>query len=219
MARTPVTNPESMVAPKEFTLPDDWDKKLKKQFTVEQKKEVERIVYRYIEQSRFNERLLDFDEVEHRFNQIIEGVSQILKGFPYPHNHYSSDGVHLFIEREFTHKLSELNSSQFDRPSFIMHQILELKEAAASALFDLKESHPKKLGGRPTNNNADNLIYRLGKYFETCGGKFAMPKSPSLTHPFYTFLQAINEHIDEDLRLSESDLVNRSIKVIRKIKK
>lgn len=216
MARTPVTHPASMVPPYEFILPDDWDKKLKKKCTKEQKTEIEHIVYRYIEQSRFAERRLDFDEVEYRFNQIIEGASKTLKGFP--HTDHSSDGVHLFIEEKLSDKLSEFNGPHFDSPSSIMHQVLDLKKAAKAALSDLKENHPKKSDGRPTNNNADNLIYRLGKYFEKCGGKFSMPKSPSLTHPFCTFLKAINEHIDEDLRLSESDLINRSRKVIRKKK-
>lgn len=218
MARTPLTHPESTVAPKEFILPGNWDKELKKEFTQEQKTEIEYIVYCFIERHHFDERRLNFDEVEHRFSQIIDGASEILKGYPYPHTHYSSDGVHMFVEQKLSRKLMELNGPQLDTPSLIMHQVLDLKEAASAVLSDLREGRPKRLDGRPSDKNADRLIYDLGKCFKEVGGNFTMPKSPSLTHPFYSFLQAINEHIPEDLRLSESDLINRSIKVIRKIK-
>lgn len=208
-----------MVSPEDFKLPKNWDKKLKIQFSKSQKEEIEHLVDRYIVRHLFNQRGVSFDQIEYRLNQIIDGASLILKGYPYPHHHYTSDPAHVLIEQELSFKLSDLNGKLSDEPSMIMHHVVDLKLAASAALKDFKDRHPVPEAKRPSNENADWLIYDLGILYEKAGGKFSMPEEPSLKHGFYNFLLAINVLLAESLKLNESDLINRSIKLIKGRKK
>lgn len=214
MIRKSVNHPEAMTAPKEIILPNNWDEKLKINFNKTQKKEIEWIIYRYIEQHYFNERKINFDEIEYRMENIIDGANQILKGYPYPHSNYNSDSVLFLIERELEYKLSQLYNENFsETPSLIMHHISALKEAAVSALNDLKDSHPKRRSGAPTDENLDWFIYELGSIYDQCGGKFSMPDEPSPKHHFYNYLLAINKHLPKAFKLVDNKAIYRAQKM------
>lgn len=216
MARQPINPPRSLAAPKEFILPENWDKNLRNKLNDDQKKDIELKVDRYIIRNLFNVHSLNFEEVEFRLSQIIEGATSILKGFPYPHPNYESDHTHTFIEQEISNQLEETETGEGGIIlGMKMHEVLDLKQAATSVMNKLKETHQPLPAHRPSNENADWLIYDLGLIFENADGNFAMPKSPGPDHPFYCFLQTINQFIPKDLQLDESNLINRSIKLIR----
>ena len=206
--------------PKDFILPEGWDKKLKLKFSNQQRKNIEHKVEAFIIRHLMKTHSLSFEEVEYRLNQIIDGASLILKGFPYPNVNYRTDKVHELIEWEIR---QQLDNSKNGDPSFTlgmkMHEVLDILNAATSALNELKVAHPPLPAQRPSDDNADWLIYDLGLIFEQAGGRFAMPKSPGPKHPFYCFLQTINQYLPEGLQFGDSNLINRSIKLIRNRKK
>ena len=220
MARKPIRPQESLPSPKDFILPEDWDKKLKIKFSYELRENIEHKVNMFIIRHLLKAHSLSFEEVEHRLNQIIDGASLILKGFPYPVANYWTDKVHALIDWEITQQLDKSNNG--DNSVILgmkMHNVIDIKNAATSALNELKAAHPPLPARRPSDDNADWLIYDLGLIFEQAGGRFSMPKSPGPNHPFFCFLQTINKHIPDDLQFEDSNLINRSIKLIRNRKK
>jgi|GEM_PF-6732698 len=215
MARQPISPPQSLVPPKDFILPEDWDKNLKKKFSEDLKRDIQLKVDRYIIRNLFNVHSLNFEEVEYRLSQIIEGIKLILKGFPYPHTNNMNDQVHTLIDYEISHQLNK--SDDNDNHIILgmkMNEILDMQKATISTLEKLKAAHPPLPAHRPSDENADWLIYDLGLIFEKNDGKFFMPKDPGPNHPFYCYLTAINNHIPIELQLSDTGLINRSIKLI-----
>lgn len=215
MARQPINPPNALIAPKDFILPDDWDKNLKIKFSDNQKRDIELKVERFIIRHIFKTHSLSFEEVESRLTQILDGIKLILKGFPYPHTNNMNDQVHTLIDYEISHQLNTSNNSDNDIIfGMKMNEILDIQKATTSTLEKLKAAHPPLPAHRPSDENADWLIYDLGLIFEKNGGKFFMPKDPGPNHPFYSYLTLINNHMPTDLQLSDSGLINRSIKLI-----
>lgn len=216
MARRPIRPPWCFEAPEDFILPEDWSKNLKFKFNDDLRNDIELKVDRYIIHHLLKINSLSFDDIEDRLNEIIECTSRILKICSNSLPKETSDNVHDFIEWEITSALGKLNSRDPDVTlGSKMRDIFDLKQAATSTLVKLKASHPTLPAHRPTDDNADWLIYDLGLIFEQAGGNFAMPKSPSPNHPFYCYLQTINQFIPEELQLNDSNIINRSIKLIR----
>lgn len=222
MAREPVDPHDAMTGLNKFNLHNKWDEELKKQSSEKaeevlnkiNKTQIEWFITHYIERSNFNNNKIPFEDIETRITRIIAGAEMILKGFPQIHRHKSSDQVHCFLEQELNDILTVDNRFD-DSISIIISQITKLEKAASETLKMLQVTHPKRPGGRPTNVNADWFVYKLGVYYEQCGGKFFMPEFPGNSHPFLCYLNAINEHLPDGLKLTEDDLINRSRKMYK----